>query len=92
MMICSICPASAFTRPSAGFRTTTQLDVLTDQPLKQLFRARDDCIEVEHFGLQHLLAAEGQKLARQQGGTITRFLDFFDTLALGIIRTQIDRA
>ena len=65
MMICSSCPGSAFTRPSVRVQDDQQLDVLADQPLKQLFRAGHDRVEVEHFGLEHLLAAEGQKLACQ---------------------------
>src|SRR5579872_1889742 len=42
-----------------------KFNVLTDQPSKHLFHFRHYCVQVEHFGLQHLHPAEGQELAGQ---------------------------
>ena len=77
-----------FDAAQLGVQHGAQLDVLANQPLKQLLRASHNGIEIDDLRLKHLLATEGEKLPRQQGGTIACFLDFFDTLALGVIQTQ----
>ena len=36
-------------------------------------------IEIQHSGLQHLAAREGQQLARQRGGAIGRAIDLAES-------------
>jgi hypothetical protein len=67
MMTCSIWPGSALMRPRAGSGTVHQVDGLPDQSLDHRLHARHDAVEVEHLGREHLLAAEGEKLARERG-------------------------
>ena len=45
-----------------------EVDVLADQAGEHLQVFGDDLVEVDHFGRQHLLAAEGEQLARQRRG------------------------
>ena len=42
-----------------------EYDVFTDQTVQHLFRVGHKCVEIQDGGLQHLLPAEGQELARQ---------------------------
>src|SRR6266540_5658069 len=58
-----------------------QKDVLAEQRLEHSLKVRHHGIQVQHFQLQNLQAAEGQKLACQGCGPPTRFLDLLDVLA-----------
>ena len=49
-------------RLQGGFQLQGQLDVLADQPAEHLLHSRDDLIEVQDLGLQHLAAPKGQQL------------------------------
>jgi hypothetical protein len=52
-----------------------QHEVLPDQAAEDRLGVGDDAVQVEHLGLQYLLAAEGEQLARQRGGLIRRLPD-----------------
>ena len=54
-----------------------ELDVFANEPAHQLRHVVDHEIQVEDSGRQHLLAAEGQQLAREAGGAVGGFLHFF---------------
>ncbi len=47
-----------------------QLDVLADQPAQHRLHGGHHRVQVEHLGLQHLLAAEGQELPGERGGAV----------------------
>jgi hypothetical protein len=55
-----------------------ELDVLADQPPQHLVHLAHHDVQVEHPGLQHLLATEGQELARETGRALGRLDDFTD--------------
>src|SRR5213593_3502760 len=42
-----------------------QVDILADQPSQEALDVLDHRVQVEHLGIEHLLAAEGQELADQ---------------------------
>src|SRR5688500_15076873 len=46
------------------------LDVLADESAQHLVRLDDVVVEVEDFGLEYLLAREGEELARQISGAL----------------------
>ena len=70
-------------RAEPGPECRAELDVLTDQAPQQLFQVRDEHVQVQHLGRQHLLATEGEQLAREVGGTPRGFADLFDVFPLG---------
>ena len=43
-----------------------ELDRLAEEPIEHRVQVADDAVDVEHGGRQHLLSAEGQKLARER--------------------------
>jgi hypothetical protein len=63
-------------------------DVLTQQTLEHLLEIRDDLAEVEDLRLQHLFAAECEKLSRKHGGALRGFADFQDLPVEGIFRQE----
>ena len=62
--------------------------MFSDQPPQHLFHIEDDRVEVQNFGFQNLLAAEGQELTGQRSGALPRFLDLQAFLVQGIVRRQ----
>ena len=67
---CSTCAGSASTGNTASARSQPQLHLSADQPARHLRHRADDLVEVEGDRLEHLLAAEGQQLARQRCGAL----------------------
>ena len=59
-------------------RTNGQFDVFANQPRKQASHVRDRVIQIHHLRLQHLQAAESQKLACQAGSAIRRALNLLN--------------
>ena len=57
-----------------GRERLDELDVFAEDPPEHLLDTRGDLVEVEADGLQHLLAAEGQKLPGQRHRAIGGFL------------------
>ena len=68
---CSICPGSAFTLPQIVAGQDHELDVFTQQPLEHPLQAEDDGGQVDHRRLEHLLAAQGEQLARERRGAVS---------------------
>ena len=81
---CSSCERSPNTGSGAGVVSMHQLDVLADQPAHQPPDFANDDVDVEHFGPEHLLAAEGQELPRQQAGAMRGALDLVEILGAEI--------
>ena len=54
----------------AGSQHRHQVDILTDQAMQHLADIADEGIQVDHFGAQHLLTAEGKELPGQPGGSL----------------------
>src|SRR5216684_9227718 len=50
-------------------------NILADQTVKQLSQVTDDAVQIQHFRLQHLLAAEGQELPGQVSSAVGGLLD-----------------
>ena len=75
-------------QPELLVRRQRHLDVLADQPLQQLQHVGEQRVEAHHFGPQHLLAAEGQELAREVGGALAGAANLGDELAVGIVRVE----
>src|SRR5207249_11048989 len=71
--------------PQPRRRHGDQTNVFADQTLEHLVNVGQDSIEVQHFGLEHLLAAERQELPGERGGPFTGFLDLFDIVPQRII-------
>ena len=55
-----------------------EIDVFADQPRNQLAHFFHDGIQIDRARLQHLHAAEGEKLAREGRSTVGRAVDLFD--------------
>ncbi len=60
------------------------LDVLPQQALQQPSHLHDQFIQVENLGLQHLPAAEGQQLSRQQRRPVCNAANLFAVSANGV--------
>ena len=78
MMTCSSWPWSALTRAQVAAVGHLELDVLADQAAQQMRQLGQDVGQVEHLGLQGLLAREGQQLAHQVGRAVGVLLDLHD--------------
>jgi hypothetical protein len=65
-------------------RRQDDLDVLADQPLQQLDHVAEERIQADHFGPQHLLAAEREQLPGEVGGAMAGAADLAQQLAVGI--------
>src|SRR5580704_12812320 len=76
IITCSIWLASARMAPRSG--EDNKLDVFADQPGNQLPHLLDDVVKAHHAGLQHLHAAEGEKLPGERRGAIGGAIDQFD--------------
>src|SRR5215831_10195204 len=68
----------------AGLGQGDEIDGLADQALEHGLHARDDVVEIEDLGRQHLLAAEGEELAGESGCLIRRVPDALGVLAQGM--------
>ena len=69
-------------------RLQHELDVLADQPAHQPPDLAHDDVDVEHFGPEHLLAAERQELPRQQAGAMRGPLDLVEILGAEVGRVE----
>ena len=56
---------SALTLPSPRPGAVHEVDVLADEPPEHRLDVADDRVQVEDLRREHLLAAEGEQLARQ---------------------------
>ena len=65
-----------------------EVDRLADEPLQHGLHAGHDAVELQHLGREHLLAAEGEELARQGGRLVRRLADALGVLAQGVDRGQ----
>ena len=63
-MICSICEASALTRPGLGIEIHHQTDIFTKHRRQQFRRLSDQGVEAQNARFEHLFASESQKLSR----------------------------
>ena len=62
-----------------------EVHVLPDQTMEHALEARHDLVQVEDLRLQHLLATEGQELAREVGRALRRLLDLDHAALLGVL-------
>ena len=69
VITCSIWPPSARTR-QPGVNGGRELDVVAQEPREQSLELLDDFAEIEDLRQEHLVAAEGEQLARERGSTI----------------------
>ena len=58
-----------------------EFDILADQAAEHFFGAGDDVVDIDHGGLHHLAAAEGQQLAGDGSGAVGGFKGFFKVAA-----------
>jgi hypothetical protein len=66
--------------PERGLGHRHQVDRFADQPLEHGLHAGHDAVQVEHLGRQHLLAAEGEQLARERRGLVGGLANAFRIL------------
>src|SRR5205814_1467450 len=78
-----------FHHPQIGREERGQLNVFADEALEQLLGAGDGRLQVQGLGLEHLLAAERQQLAREGSGALGGLADLLDIVALGIGRAEV---
>ncbi len=64
-----------------GIERHGQLNILADQAVNHLAHVGDDGIQVQDAGLEHLLAAESQQLARECRRALSSLPDLFGVLA-----------
>ena len=82
MRTCSIWPGSAFTRAEVRRRAPIASAMSSPITRRSIFSmSATTCVQVEHLGLQHLAAAEGQQLAGQAGGALAGVADLVDAAA-----------
>ena len=62
-----------------------ELDVFADHPLQECVGLADDLVQVEHLGVQHLLASEGEQLPRQSGGPVGADQNLADVVCSAIL-------
>jgi hypothetical protein len=62
-----------------------ELDVLADQALQHRAHVADDVVDVERSRVEHLLAAEGEQLAREVGGSLPGVEDLSELGARGVV-------
>ena len=65
-----------------------QIDVLADHAREHLQVLGDHLVQIEHFGGQHLFAAEGQQLPGQRSGALRGIGDFLRRAAQPRIGTE----
>jgi hypothetical protein len=76
-------------RAGAGTQPELEPDIGAEQPLDQALHAADDPIQMEHPGLERLLAAEGEELAGEQGTAVGRLPDLLDVGADPVLLGQV---
>ncbi len=69
-----------------------QGDVLAQNGRQKPRHLGDQSVQVEHLGLQHLFAPEGQELARQGGRPVGGLYDFIEHLAQWIVGIEMAKA
>src|SRR5207253_8008157 len=74
-------PRIRFDEAQSRLQDGLQMDVLADQGLEHGLKVRYYGIQVQHFQVLNLPAAEGQQLACQGCGPPSRFLDMLDVFA-----------
>src|SRR5205807_8226634 len=65
-------------RLEIGREDAGELEVLADQALEQSCRSRDDGVQVDHAGVEYLLAAEREQLMGQVARAPARATDLLD--------------
>ena len=60
-----------------------EFDVLLDQASQHLVEVADRLVDIQDHGLDHLLTAQHQELARERGGTVAGLLDLLQAPAIG---------
>ena len=78
-------PGSAFTTPSLRVSNDFQVDVLADEPPQHRFQVQDHPVEVNHLGVDDLLAAEGQQLLGQGRGPVAGLQDIFQVAVKRVV-------
>ncbi len=63
-------------------------DVGADHPLEHAIEIGDERVQIEDARLKHLLSAEGEELAREGRGAITRVVDLLQVRAHGVVRAE----
>ena len=89
MITCSICPGSAFTQPRSGASTVASSTSSPINRCEHLPGPGDHVVEIEDPGLQHLLPAEGEELAREPGRAGRGASDLVQILATRVRGPQI---
>ena len=64
-----------------------QFHILANQAPQEVAHVADQFVQVQHPGLQDLLAAEGQQLPGEHGGAIGGFLNLFQLFVLDLGQT-----
>jgi hypothetical protein len=75
--------------PQSAARNGHDVDVGSDQPPQHLVDPGQNLVEVEHAGLDDLLAAEHQQLPGEVRGSLTRAADLDDVGSDRILRLQV---
>ncbi len=77
-------------------RQEGQLDILFNEAFEEAEEVADDVVEVDHFGAQHLAAAEGEQLTGEHGRAVGGLFDLGEPLAqilvAGIVQDDFDVA
>src|ERR1700733_4385693 len=66
-----------------------QFNIFADETAEHFFNVRDDCVEIDDFWLEYLLAAEGEELLRKRCGAVTGFQNFVDRFAKRLVTGRI---
>ena len=74
--------------PEIGREHGDERNVLANEAAEHLVHLRDDAVEIEHLGLEHLPPAVGEQLAGQRSRPLGRLADLLDIASLGIARRQ----
>ena len=64
-------------------------NVFADEPPQHFFEIRNQGVETDDSGLQHLTAAEREELLGQAGGTLARLMNFVDVAATRVVRSEV---
>ena len=64
-------------------RQECKVDVFADHTREHFDHAGHNVIEIQHFGLEHLLAAEGEQLASERCGPLRGALDLLEIVTRG---------
>ena len=75
--------------PDGRFQVQDYLNVLAYKAAQHLASVRDNVVEVYDFRLQHLFAAEGQKLAGQIRSALPGLLDLLNVAPDGVALLKV---